>query len=628
MSSATARAISEVGDSSVRIAGESRGTELAVLGKIVELLAPLGPTRDELLQRIPGLLAAELGYEVDVSVIAASELAGAELLAHEHRAPIPDPRGVTEALRLMFLAPGSSATSRANVHGFLCVFLATVLANSQRYHDVVAAEEKYHAIFDNSPEGIVVLDIDAPEGPWPIRDCNPSFYRMNGYTSAEELLGEDIVVVSVGQALGNVTRADYLARVCADGVVRGRDLHVRRDGSEFPVEFSTRVLRLGGRDCVIGIDRDVTEDERLRRIIDDLRRDIGRTFHTLTGTLIQVEAAISPTIAALTPGTSAKQLTPPIEVLWPLLLEDVAGCVGTLRRFVREAYESPEGKEALSPASWGCIERHIEALEQVGRPTNMPETLVPELQMRTREVLNALAGIRKGHLPQGTYRQARRLAERVELSCCCIGLRFARDRVMDTDFLVRDIRERVMTGHAPNEPRAACSMLDMVKDAIHGLAGLAAYRRLEIRLNRSQDATLQVVRHDVVRCINNLLHNAIKYSWSRVPGASSWIDVSLTQGAKYVVLTIEDYGVPVHADEIAEELIFDFGYRGRLSSDRGRIGTGVGLFDSRDVARRLGGDVTLESRPASKDTPGDQYSSPHLKTVTLRLPLAGAGGRE
>ena len=50
-----------------------------------------------------------------------------------------------------------------------------------------------------------------------------------------------------------------------------------------------------------GISRDITDEKHLRENIDDLQKDVGRTFHTLSATLLQVTHAILPTITALDP---------------------------------------------------------------------------------------------------------------------------------------------------------------------------------------------------------------------------------------------------------------------------------------------------------------------------------------
>jgi signal transduction histidine kinase len=157
---------------------------------------------------------------------------------------------------------------------------------------------------------------------------------------------------------------------------------------------------------------------------------------------------------------------------------------------------------------------------------------------------------------------------------------------------------------------------------MEGLSEYSHYRGFDLRKDNRADAVcVWVGRTDIVRAINNLLHNAIKYSWLREPDVKPWIEIrSFVRGDK-VCLEIEDYGVPIPRDEIEMELIFQLGWRGRLSSQRGRIGSGIGLADARDTTRRYGGDVKITSRPATHYSSVDDLSVPHIKTAMLTLPI-------
>jgi signal transduction histidine kinase len=197
------------------------------------------------------------------------------------------------------------------------------------------------------------------------------------------------------------------------------------------------------------------------------------------------------------------------------------------------------------------------------------------------------------------------------------------DRVLETDYMVRDLRERVLTGVKKTEKPDSYEFRDLVKEAVGGLSDYASHRGIDLRTgdNRLENICVWVGRHDIIRVVNNLLHNAIKYSWWRAPNVKPWIDVRSYIKANHVYLEIEDYGVPIPKDEIEGDFIFQLGWRGRLSGQRGRIGTGIGLADARDTARRYGGEVKITSRPASQYVSIDDLSVPHLKTAILSLPI-------
>ena len=132
--------------------------------------------------------------------------------------------------------------------------------------------------------------------------------------------------------------------------------------------------------------------------------------------------------------------------------------------------------------------------------------------------------------------------------------------------------------------------------------------------------------HDLVRALANLIHNGIKYTWRRERAQRSWVTIRSTISEGMVDLVVENWGVPIAREELDRDLVFQIGYRGKWSTDRGRSGTGIGLSDARRVAENHDGELLVESRPAAAgrhdpDSPG-YYQQPFLTTVTLRLPLA------
>jgi signal transduction histidine kinase len=119
--------------------------------------------------------------------------------------------------------------------------------------------------------------------------------------------------------------------------------------------------------------------------------------------------------------------------------------------------------------------------------------------------------------------------------------------------------------------------------------------KLELAVNADRDRTLTI--------LTNLLDNAIKYS----PGGG---DVTVTAGLDggQVVVGIADRGIGI-AEKDLGILFTRFGRVG--SAEHAAItGTGLGLYLSRELARRHGGDVTVESELGRGST------------FTLRLPPA------
>lgn len=124
-------------------------------------------------------------------------------------------------------------------------------------------EAPFRLLFEHSPDGIVLVDPYHPSGAWPIVECNQAACTMHGY-SHDELLGQSHDLLNANPTpVTAADRAEYLELVRREGPFQGEAIHRRKDGSRFPVEYSTTLLQLDGREMLLGVDRDVTERKQL-----------------------------------------------------------------------------------------------------------------------------------------------------------------------------------------------------------------------------------------------------------------------------------------------------------------------------------------------------------------------------
>jgi PAS domain S-box-containing protein len=119
------------------------------------------------------------------------------------------------------------------------------------------SEERFRLLFDASPEAIFLMDPHATETLWPIVDCNQVAGHMNGYTR-QELISQSIDLLNVKK--GDREEFALVLEKLRHGVVHGLEAyHLHKDGHIFPIEYSTTLIRIGDRDLVLRIDRDITE---------------------------------------------------------------------------------------------------------------------------------------------------------------------------------------------------------------------------------------------------------------------------------------------------------------------------------------------------------------------------------
>jgi PAS domain S-box-containing protein len=136
------------------------------------------------------------------------------------------------------------------------------LAERQRLvQSLQESEQRFHLLFEASPDAIFLHDPHDPSGLWRIVDCNSAAGQMNGYTR-EELIGQSINIINVWKGNPEGFASSY-QRLKREGVLHALEAeHVRKDGHVFPIEYSTALIRMGGREYVLGIDRDITERKR------------------------------------------------------------------------------------------------------------------------------------------------------------------------------------------------------------------------------------------------------------------------------------------------------------------------------------------------------------------------------
>jgi signal transduction histidine kinase len=290
--------------------------------------------------------------------------------------------------------------------------------------------------------------------------------------------------------------------------------------------------------------------------------------------------------------------------------------------------DSERGSTALPAEQWDELSRLPELFREYRHTIPTLEFRPSALRDASRKVIEACTRVQKGVLPREPVRQVERDAEALERIAVHIELYLARTAILQMDHQVFTMREFVTGGAREEEPRSVCQLPDLVGEATQRLVEFARNQGVEIEHREGcPRAMVKVAERAVVRALTSLLHNAIKYSWHPAPGRRRWVTVDCAVVGGHVQVTFQNYGVPIARDEIQQELIFQVGYRGRLSRDRGRMGTGIGLADARAVARDHGGDVTIASRPAHTDMEDDPYSVPFLTTATLILPLHRKEGR-
>ena len=102
-------------------------------------------------------------------------------------------------------------------------------------------------------------------------------------------------------------------------------------------------------------------------------------------------------------------------------------------------------------------------------------------------------------------------------------------------------------------------------------------------------------RDKLRQVLANLVSNAVKYSFGR-----GRVDVRLEQRRAHLRIAVRDQGVGIPESEL--ERVFEKFYRLYPDMTRGVGGTGLGLYICRELVRRMGGNIWVESSEGSGST--------------------------
>ena len=137
-------------------------------------------------------------------------------------------------------------------------------------------ERQYRAIFDATGDGLVINDLEAGI----VVEANPAACRMHGYAH-EEFVG--LHPTTFIHPDYHHLFAAYLDAIKAGGEFQGRAIDLRKDGTPFHVEVRGTGFTYSGRPHLLGVLRDVTEQEQARQLLEQRVEERTRELSTLLG---------------------------------------------------------------------------------------------------------------------------------------------------------------------------------------------------------------------------------------------------------------------------------------------------------------------------------------------------------
>ncbi len=148
------------------------------------------------------------------------------------------------------------------------VALAQHLRRQAEEHqqELATATQQLTALWEKSPVSIFLFDPLDPVVPIRIVDCNPTACEVHGYTR-EELIGQSVDFIEATPWAHNMPPGDWINDYRANPRREGYSRHRRKDGTIIDIEYFTSLIQVGGRELVLGMDREATAHLRAERAL-------------------------------------------------------------------------------------------------------------------------------------------------------------------------------------------------------------------------------------------------------------------------------------------------------------------------------------------------------------------------
>lgn len=137
---------------------------------------------------------------------------------------------------------------------FMSNQVASVIERKRAEDALRSSQATNRAIIESSTDAIFLETLDGR-----VLDCNSTACSLYGY-SREELIGMHISRLVPSDQVERILNANR-QMIPEKSIVR-ESIGVRRDGSRFPSEVSTRLTRIGGEECLVTFVRDITERKK------------------------------------------------------------------------------------------------------------------------------------------------------------------------------------------------------------------------------------------------------------------------------------------------------------------------------------------------------------------------------
>jgi hypothetical protein len=419
----------------------------------------------------------------------------------------------------------------------------------------------------------------------------------------------------------DIAAHDFLSRLCRYSILEYEENRGHYRLHDLLVEFAKARLSEAEKDKAL-LRYDKLYVIELQERVNELTFDIGRILHANNTTLLMVHQSLKSVIQTLSPNPFPLIGIPTTDEIEQILTNNANQLANKIEEVV-QAQDDIHSTEVLPDNKWGLLRDQVSALREYKERTPVIEMWAPVLGAASNLVNQIGKEITVDVLPYDIVQGMQQTAQELGRITTLIDVLQTQTAVLQMEYTLQSLREYVTTDIRETKKWISLSIKYLIDNAIKRLETFAQSARIEIEAIEITDINVEVNEKEVIRAISNLLHNSIKYSWRREGGRTQWVSIQTRILGKFVYIEFENWGVPITREEIDKGLIFELGYRGMWSMDRGRLGTGIGLTDARRVAETYGGGVSIESHPAFSldENHPDYYKQPFVTKATIYFPV-------
>jgi signal transduction histidine kinase len=168
----------------------------------------------------------------------------------------------------------------------------------------------------------------------------------------------------------------------------------------------------------------------------------------------------------------------------------------------------------------------------------------------------------------------------------------------DVAELVKELIDKASGGIVDFEPDIGSFYLNELEEFLKEEFGnRLEMLRIPLKIETGHNAIVKSDKSGICRILSQLMENAVKY------GNGDGISVNLDKESDGFYIIVRNKGeIP---DESELPYLFNSFWRGSNASDI--PGSGIGLFEAREIARKLYGDIYVKADPANKEREFDVY---------------------